>query len=120
LTEEETEIECAAIRFAQADFVWVGLGTPKQEIWMHENRGRCGGAILLGVGAAFDVHAGAIERAPCWMQRSGLEWLFRLSHDPRRLWKRYVILAPIFAVLALFELVTGRINALPASRRPAA
>ena len=105
LSPEEDENISAAIRRADVDFVWVGLGTPKQEIWMHEHRGRCGGAIMLGVGAAFDFHAGVKTRAPEWMQQHGLEWLYRLVQEPTRLWARYLVLAPKFALLAAFELL---------------
>ena len=108
LTLEEDEIACAAIRAARPHFVWVGLGTPKQEVWMAEHRGKCGGAVLLGIGAAFDIHAGFVSRAPIWMQSFGLEWAYRLAHEPRRLWRRYLKLAPIFLFLALWELITKR------------
>jgi N-acetylglucosaminyldiphosphoundecaprenol N-acetyl-beta-D-mannosaminyltransferase len=110
LTPEEDEAACAAIRAASPDFVWVGLGTPKQEIWTVEHRGKCGGAILLSVGAAFDFHAGLVSRAPLWMQRYGLEWSYRLAQEPKRLWKRYLILAPRFAVLSLLEIIKVRIS----------
>ena len=80
----------AAINEAKPDFVWVGLGAPKQERWMaaHENRVQ---ALMLGVGAAFDYEAGNIRRAPAWMQRCNLEWLYRLMQDPKRLFKRYFV-----------------------------
>jgi N-acetylglucosaminyldiphosphoundecaprenol N-acetyl-beta-D-mannosaminyltransferase len=113
LSVEEDEALCATIRSACPDFVWVALGTPKQEIWMHEHRGRCGGAILLGVGAAFDFHAGVISRAPKWMQRYGLEWLHRLTQEPRRLWTRYLVLAPMFSFFALSDLLRRRIAIEP-------
>jgi N-acetylglucosaminyldiphosphoundecaprenol N-acetyl-beta-D-mannosaminyltransferase len=113
LTAEEDETICAAIRGARADFVWVGLGTPKQEIWMNEHRGRCGGATLLGIGAVFDLYAGVTSRAPKWMQRHGLEWIYRLVHEPKRLWARYLVLAPKFVFLALAELAKGRIAMEP-------
>jgi N-acetylglucosaminyldiphosphoundecaprenol N-acetyl-beta-D-mannosaminyltransferase len=76
---------------ARPDFVWVGLGAPKQEKWMAEARSALAPAILFGVGAAFDFHAGTAPRAPRWMGRAGLEWLFRLATEPRRLWKRYLV-----------------------------
>lgn len=78
------------INAAKPDFVWVGLGAPKQERWMaaHENRVQ---ALMLGVGAAFDYEAGNIRRAPAWMQRCNLEWLYRLMQDPKRLFKRYFV-----------------------------
>src|SRR4051794_26123915 len=90
LTAAEDEQICALIRSADPDFIWVGLGTPKQELWMAEHRGRLGGVTMMGVGAAFDIYAGLTPRAPSWMQRFGLEWAFRLYHEPRRLWKRYL------------------------------
>lgn len=89
LTEEEDERIVAEINAANPDFIWVGLGAPKQERWMYEHRGRIN-AVMLGVGAAFDFHAGTAKRAPKWMQECYLEWLYRLIQDPRRLLKRYV------------------------------
>jgi N-acetylglucosaminyldiphosphoundecaprenol N-acetyl-beta-D-mannosaminyltransferase len=74
---------------AGADILWVGLSTPKQELWMHQHRPHLTAPVLIGVGAAFDFHAGFKRQAPRWMQRSGLEWLFRLTQEPRRLWRRY-------------------------------
>ena len=112
MSQEEDEAICAKIRETRPDFVWVGLGTPKQEIWMHEHRGRCGGATMLGIGAAFDIYAGATSRAPRWMQDNGLEWAHRLIHEPKRLWRRYLLLAPAFVVLALLDVVRGRVRLL--------
>ncbi|KPL70027.1 hypothetical protein ADN00_18355 [Ornatilinea apprima] len=77
------------IRESKADIVWVALGSPRQERWMAENYRRCGG-VLVGVGAAFDFLSGNKPQAPRWMQRAGLEWLFRLASEPRRLWRRYL------------------------------
>jgi N-acetylglucosaminyldiphosphoundecaprenol N-acetyl-beta-D-mannosaminyltransferase len=116
LTKEEDELVCATIREAQPDFVWVGLGTPKQEIWMDEHRDKCGGAILLGVGAAFDIAAGTTQRAPKWMQEYGIEWIFRLLNDPKRLWRRYLVLAPIFVCSATIEILRGKVKLSAASR----
>ncbi|ETX28754.1 WecB/TagA/CpsF family glycosyltransferase [Roseivivax isoporae] len=82
------------INAARADIVWVGLGAPKQEMWMARMHDRLDAPILVGVGAAFDFHAGNTRQAPGWMQRSGLEWLFRLGAEPRRLWRRYVRVVP--------------------------
>jgi N-acetylglucosaminyldiphosphoundecaprenol N-acetyl-beta-D-mannosaminyltransferase len=110
LNKDEDEEMCALIRASRADFVWVGLGTPKQELWMKEHRGQCGGVIMLGVGAVFDLAAGASSRAPGFMQKRGLEWLFRLAHEPRRLWRRYLVLGPKFVVLALTELALGGVT----------
>ena len=89
LTAEEDAAAVKAIQDAQPDFVWVGLGAPKQEIWMHDHQGRIPG-LMVGVGAAFDYEAGNIKRAPQWMQDQDLEWLYRLMQDPKRLYKRYL------------------------------
>lgn len=90
LTPEEDAAFVEQINAAKPDFVWVGLGAPKQEIWMaaHENRVN---ALMVGVGAAFDYESGNIKRAPAWMQKMSLEWLYRLLQDPKRLFKRYFI-----------------------------
>jgi N-acetylglucosaminyldiphosphoundecaprenol N-acetyl-beta-D-mannosaminyltransferase len=85
---EETAV-IDRINAAAADIVWVGLSTPKQELWMHQHRPHLTAPVLIGVGAAFDFHAGVKRQAPRWMQRSGLEWFFRLTQEPRRLWRRY-------------------------------
>lgn len=90
LTEEEDAAAVAAINEARPDFVWVGLGAPKQERWMAAHQSRVH-ALMLGVGAAFDYEAGNIRRAPRWMQRCNLEWLYRLLQDPKRLFKRYFV-----------------------------
>jgi len=87
------------IRAARPDIVWVGLGTPKQELWMQANSPHLDGALLMGVGAAFDFHAKVKAQAPRWMQRSGLEWSFRLMCEPRRLARRYLIGIPRLAML---------------------
>ncbi len=95
----------ARIKAADPDIVWVGLGSPKQEYWMRANAPLLPNAILIGVGAAFNFHAGTVKRAPLWMQRSGLEWLFRLLQEPQRTWRRYLVLAPQFLVLSCREYV---------------
>ena len=89
LTEEEDREIVAAINAASPDFLWVGLGAPKQENWMAAHQGAVKG-LMVGVGAGFDYHAGNIRRAPEWMQRHNLEWLYRLMQEPRRLFKRYL------------------------------
>jgi N-acetylglucosaminyldiphosphoundecaprenol N-acetyl-beta-D-mannosaminyltransferase len=98
---ELSEVELAGLaeRIAEsrADVVWIGLSTPKQEYLMQRLAPRVA-ATLIGVGAAFDFHAGTVRRAPRWMQRSGLEWAFRLGNEPRRLWRRYLIMAPRFLI----------------------
>ncbi len=80
----------------RAEVVWVGTGQPKQEIWMAAMRDRLRAPMLVGVGAAFDFHAGLVPQAPAWMQRAGLEWTYRLAHEPRRLWRRYARYNPRF------------------------
>lgn len=108
LTAEEDEAATAAINRAAPHIVWVGLSTPTQEFWMRDHVGRIPGAVLIGVGAAFDFHTGDVKRAPRWMQRSGLEWLHRLFSEPRRLWRRYLVLAPQFVWHAWREERSGR------------
>jgi N-acetylglucosaminyldiphosphoundecaprenol N-acetyl-beta-D-mannosaminyltransferase len=98
LTDAENEHEIEAINASGAKVVWVGTGQPKQELWMHAMRSRLEPPLLVGVGAAFDFHAGLISQAPAWMQRNGLEWLYRLSREPRRLWRRYARYNPRFVV----------------------
>jgi len=100
LTPEEDEAVVRQINESGAQIVWVGLSTPKQERWMASHIGRLNASALFGVGAAFDMHAGNLRQAPRWMQRSGLEWLFRLASEPRRLWRRYAVNNPRF-VLAI-------------------
>lgn len=90
LTEEEDAQVIRMINESDADIIWIGLGAPKQENWMHEHRGKLKG-LMFGVGAGFDYHAGKLKRAPMWMQKMSLEWLVRLLQDPRRLWKRYLV-----------------------------
>lgn len=91
------------INRSDADFVWVGLGCPKQDHWMAEHAERLNATVLVGVGAAFDFHAGRKRQAPKWMQRNGLEWLFRLLSEPRRLGGRYVVGNSRFILLLLAE-----------------
>jgi N-acetylglucosaminyldiphosphoundecaprenol N-acetyl-beta-D-mannosaminyltransferase len=86
----------ALINEAQPDIVWVGVSSPKQEVWMACMRPLLEAPVLIGVGAAFDFHTGGVRQAPRWMQRSGLEWLFRLWQEPRRLWHRYLVDNPWF------------------------
>lgn len=99
LTVDEDRTVVALIRKSGADLVFVGISTPKQERWMDEHRELLPGLILAGVGAAFDFHAGRVRQAPGWMQRQGLEWMFRLAMEPSRLWKRYLLVTPRFLPL---------------------
>jgi N-acetylglucosaminyldiphosphoundecaprenol N-acetyl-beta-D-mannosaminyltransferase len=96
MSVEEDQFVLDLIKSSHAQIVWVGLSTPKQEYWMRDHVARIPGATLIGVGAAFDFHSGVIARAPKWMQRIGLEWLHRMIAEPRRLWRRYLIMAPQF------------------------
>jgi N-acetylglucosaminyldiphosphoundecaprenol N-acetyl-beta-D-mannosaminyltransferase len=89
LTEEEDEAIVKRINESGAQLVWVGLSTPKQERWMAAHRARLTAPAMFGVGAAFDFHAGLVPQAPPWMQRNGLEWFYRLTKEPKRLWRRY-------------------------------
>jgi N-acetylglucosaminyldiphosphoundecaprenol N-acetyl-beta-D-mannosaminyltransferase len=103
LSPEEDRAVVEHINSAKPDIVWVGLSTPKQECWMAAHRGRLNAPVLIGVGAAFDFNAGLKRQAPHWMQRSGLEWLFRLIMEPRRLWRRYLVNNPWFLWLVLLQ-----------------
>ena len=90
LSEKEDAAEVEKINASGADIIWVGLGAPKQENWMYDHRDKVHG-VMIGVGAGFDYHAGNIKRAPMWMQKLSLEWLYRLMQDPKRLFKRYLV-----------------------------
>lgn len=104
LTPQEDAAAVTAINASGAGMVWVGLGCPKQELWMHAHRERIH-AVMLGVGAAFDYHAGTVRRAPLWAQRAGLEWLHRLLSEPRRLWRRYLVTNTLFIAAAARQLL---------------
>jgi N-acetylglucosaminyldiphosphoundecaprenol N-acetyl-beta-D-mannosaminyltransferase len=106
-TAEEDAAHVAAINASGARTVWVSLGCPKQERWMAEHRGQVK-AVMVGVGAAFDFHAGLQARAPLWMRRAGLEWLHRLAGDPRRLWKRYLFTNSVFIWRVAQQVWAGR------------
>ena len=95
LTAEEDEMVVRQIMASNPDFIWVGLGAPKQEIWMADHKGKVN-ALMVGVGAGFDYFVGNIQRAPQWMQKCNLEWLYRLIQDPKRLFKRYLHTNPAF------------------------
>jgi N-acetylglucosaminyldiphosphoundecaprenol N-acetyl-beta-D-mannosaminyltransferase len=98
LTAEEESLAIEQINGSGAAVVWVGTGQPKQEKWMAHMRPRLTAPLLVGVGAAFDFHAGLVSQAPSWMQRNGLEWAYRLSREPRRLWRRYARYNPLFVL----------------------
>lgn len=103
LTDEEDRAMIKRINAARPDIVWVGLSTPKQERWMAAHRQPLEAPVLIGVGAAFDFHAGVKPQAPRWMQRNGLEWLFRLLSEPGRLGRRYAYIVPMFSLLVLLQ-----------------
>ena len=93
------------INNAHPDIVWVGMSTPKQERWMRDHRERLQVPLLVGVGAAFDIHVGAKRQAPVWMREHGFEWLFRLLQEPKRLWRRYLVYGCEFLFLVFCELL---------------
>ena len=97
----EDDAVCQMIDESGADIIWVGLSTPKQEVWMARHRNRLKAPVIIGVGAAFDIHAGLVRQAPRVIQRSGFEWLFRLIQEPRRLAWRYLRNNPVFMLLIL-------------------
>jgi N-acetylglucosaminyldiphosphoundecaprenol N-acetyl-beta-D-mannosaminyltransferase len=102
------------IRSARPDLVFVAFGAPKQELWIHESRAALLPAVFLGIGASLDFIAGTVPRAPLWVSRSGLEWVYRLLREPRRLWKRYLLRDPRFAVIVLRDvLARNRRSASP-------
>lgn len=106
LTPEEDASIVEMINRAGADVLWVGLGCPKQECWMYEHREQLRVPVLVGVGQAFDLHAGRLKQAPTWMRERGLEWLFRLLAEPRRLWRRYLIYNLEFVFSELLEFLS--------------
>ena len=103
LTPEEDAEIVAAINASRADIVWVGLSTPKQERWMAAHRPLLSAPVLIGVGAAFDINAGLIPRAPKFLRRTGFEWTYRLLREPRRLWWRYLRNNPTFVALVAMQ-----------------
>ncbi len=113
LTAEERDAVIDEINRSRADVVWVGIGVPKQEKWMAQLRAELEAPVLVGVGAAFDFHAGLVPQAPSWLQEAGLEWAYRLAQEPRRLWRRYLRYNPRFVAAFAVQLV----NHLRAQRR---
>jgi len=111
LTAEENDAAIERINAADPDCLWLGVSTPKQDIWLYENRERINAPVVLAVGAAFDFLSGSRTRAPHWMQRFGLEWSFRLIAEPRRLWRRYTVVNLQFIGLVLREALRPRSRA---------
>jgi N-acetylglucosaminyldiphosphoundecaprenol N-acetyl-beta-D-mannosaminyltransferase len=107
LTDDEESTVARLIEESRADIVWVGLSTPKQERWMAAHVGRLAAPVLIGVGAAFDFHAGLKRQAPRFVQQAGMEWAFRLATEPRRLWRRYLYNNPRFLWLVAQQLLRG-------------
>lgn len=103
LTDDEDADIVAAINASGADIVWVGLSTPKQEHWMAAHRQALKPPVLIGVGAAFDIHAGLVSRAPAFLRRTGFEWTYRLMLEPKRLWRRYFSSNPRFVALVALQ-----------------
>lgn len=91
LTDDEDDQICSIINELHPDFLWVGIGAPKQEMWMWKHQEKINGTIMLGVGAGFNFFAGTLDKAPEWMEKASLEWLFRLLKEPKRLWRRYLL-----------------------------
>ena len=108
LTDAEEEELASIVDQASPDVFWVGLNTPKQEKWMYEHRHKLRVPVMLGVGAAFDMNSGNLRRAPAWMRVNGLEWLFRLVSEPRRLWRRYLLTIPKAVGFVCMELLQFR------------
>jgi N-acetylglucosaminyldiphosphoundecaprenol N-acetyl-beta-D-mannosaminyltransferase len=108
LTADERQAMLDRLNAARPDFVWVGLGTPKQDLWLAEHRDQLDAAAIMAVGAAFDIVGGFRPRAPYAMQRSGLEWLFRFFQEPRRLAKRYTVVNARFLLLVLEDIARRR------------
>lgn len=111
ITAEEQAETAETIRKSGASIVLVGLGCPRQETWAFENRNLIS-MPLMAVGAAFDFHAGTVSQAPVWIQNRGLEWLFRLVQEPKRLWKRYVYLNPLYLMYVALQMAKLRTKAL--------
>ena len=109
LDKQENEQIVDKINESRPDILWVGLGCPKQQLWMYEHKDKLKVPVMIGVGAAFDFLAGTKPQAPCWIRDNGFEWLFRLITEPKRLWKRYLIGNSIFLWLFLKEFVKIKI-----------
>jgi N-acetylglucosaminyldiphosphoundecaprenol N-acetyl-beta-D-mannosaminyltransferase len=110
MTPDENKAMVEIINRTEPDVVWVGMSTPKQDFWMAEHVGKINAQVMVGVGAAFDFLSGVKPQAPLWMQRNGLEWLFRLFHEPGRLWKRNVLHIPCIMLVFMQKIGVLRFN----------
>jgi N-acetylglucosaminyldiphosphoundecaprenol N-acetyl-beta-D-mannosaminyltransferase len=108
LTSEEEEAVILKINDSGANIVWIGLGAPKQEVFVDKIAEKLNAPVVVAIGAAFDFHAGTVKQAPDWMQDHGLEWLYRLVQEPRRLWFRYCYYNPLFVIKYLIEKIKGK------------
>lgn len=104
LTEEEDRTVCEMINRARPDFLWVGLGSPKQDVWISEHQEKIRGTIMVASGATFDFFSGKIKQAPKWIREAGIEWMYRLTKDFRRLWVRYIVYNLIFVMVFSLQL----------------
>lgn len=110
LSKDEDDKIVEGINKSKPDIVWVGLGSPKQDLWMYEHRQRVSAPVMVGVGAAFDFLAGTKPQAPRWIRNNGFEWLFRLMTEPKRLWRRYLIDNPLFIYYVMVELLAKTLS----------
>lgn len=117
LTEEEDKKIVEEINNCAPDILWVGLGSPKQDLWMYEHRQRINAPVMVGVGAAFDFLAGTKPQAPPWVRDNGFEWLFRLLTEPNRLWRRYLVSSSLFIYYVIIEFFKKRFYPKKASSR---
>lgn len=106
LTPEEDRLVIERINSSNPDVLWVGIGCPKQEIWMLEHKDKLNVPVMVGVGAAFDFLAGTKPQAPTWIRNNGFEWLFRFASEPKRLWRRYLINNSLFVFYVTLELIS--------------
>lgn len=111
MNENEEKNFKSELERLRPDIMWVGLGCPKQEKWMAANIGNLETKIMIGVGAAFDFHAGLLKQAPLLIQKCGLEWLFRMCVEPKRLWRRYLIYNTLFMWKILKKILNGQLGA---------
>lgn len=104
LTQDEDRMVVELINQSQPDILWIGISSPKQDLWMSDHKSKLSAPVLIGVGAAFDFLSGNKKQAPVWIQQSGFEWLYRFINEPRRLWKRYA-LYPLFVILVTAQMI---------------